>query len=734
MIQTREQKKASSLLKRRKIAIIASILVIAILATSLVFVLDFYETITYPDLDGTKYYIRKENGVYAMYDADKNILSTEEVYGCYVTKIGTLVKVDAATGEYTVKYIPATYEGETTEYEKILIFPHIETSDIRQIEVHNQYDSFTVRRFDLETMKPNDDSDFVLKESPFVTLDQNVVTMLAARAGYSLALERLDDPMMLKDENGKDTDVIDYAEYGLISETRVDEEGNEYEYTPSSYTLTDKSGNKYKMIIGDRLVTGTGYYVQYVDMQSGEARPTVYIRDDSIANSLLIPVEELVTPELFYPTDDNNYFDVQNFSVLSRKDDGYEKTVQFSYVDIADRTGTILGLHPYVFSEDTMPGYHPTHDSISSCLNGLSSPEIVGIKKLSPTNEDFVEYGLKKLVVDENGNRQYAFDAEHIVSYEQTTKASDGSENILFQTLYISKPNEEGNYYTFSVVYSQNDKGEMEYLYDYDMICEVYPSTLQFVTWDKYDWINPSYMEVGIIYTHSIKLESDYFGYDANFILNHTKSPEEGSESIFTSIDASDSKGNAVTTLGGLHFYDLNGYEWIITAREVMLFDSQGNEMSISTASYEHNILGDQTTKIDGYISRDNGDLVYVDTNEVRIVSLDGTVTKYCRWQTDLFRLLFGTITSSYIVDSYEMTEEEEAALLADPSKHMMRITLTDDESTKVYDMYYLTARKAYLTINGVGGFYVNSSRIEKMVNDCAKFFAQQPIDYNAKN
>ena len=68
------EKKQKTLLKRRRTAIILSAALVLLLAIALVFVLDFARTLTFEDVDGTTYYIRKKNGEYGMYDAERNLL------------------------------------------------------------------------------------------------------------------------------------------------------------------------------------------------------------------------------------------------------------------------------------------------------------------------------------------------------------------------------------------------------------------------------------------------------------------------------------------------------------------------------------------------------------------------------------------------------------------------------------------------------------------------------------
>ena len=75
------------------------------------------------------------------------------------------------------------------------------------------------------------------------------------------------------------------------------------------------------------------------------------------------------------------------------------------------------------------------------------------------------------------------------------------------------------------------------------------------------------------------------------------------------------------------------------------------------------------------------------------------------------------------------MTQEEEAALIADESKFLMSMTVKDTEgNSKVYSFYSLTSRKAYITINGSGGFYVSANRVDKFIADAQRFFADEVI------
>ena len=185
MIESREQRKKSSLLRRRKMIIIISVILVLASGIALYFVNDYVNNvIPYVDTtDNTTYYIKCVNGVWKMYDKNGVLLTKEESFGYFVTESGTLVEVREDTGEYFTRAVPDISDGELTEYEKVLIFKHIETKNIRSIEVHNQLDSFTFMRYDIVNMQPNDSSDFVLRRSPLLTVKKDTLSSLAVAAG-----------------------------------------------------------------------------------------------------------------------------------------------------------------------------------------------------------------------------------------------------------------------------------------------------------------------------------------------------------------------------------------------------------------------------------------------------------------------------------------------------------------------------------------------------------------------
>ncbi len=752
-------KNRSTLMRKRTVAIIVASALVVVLAIALAVVLDYVNATAVEDpADGTVYYVREKKNVHSLYDTDKKtILPTDAQYGYFVTHAGTLVEVDSETGEYE---IIASVDTEGNEQvginQRVLIFPHIEKKNIRKLEVFNSEGSFAFVRYNVETGEEDNSSDFIIQGSPLSSFDQELFASLHVSAGYTITTRKIKNP--IKDDNGL------FSEYGLLPEKRVrekldengefvlDDEGNyvyeEYDYTPAYYILTDTSGNRYKLIIGDMLVTGGGYYVQYVDL-SGETetkRDAVYVLSSDIGSTLLAPVEDFVTPQLTYPMDMNTYLMVENFFIMQKNpnstgsDDAYlDPVVNFSYIPLEDRELTIDVHTPYVFHKNfALDGYTVSTDNINTALAGLYQPEFGSVVKLSPSVEDLVKYGLAvQNGVNDKNEPQYEILPEYILSfnYDVLNKETGETEMTVNNRIYISKKTEDGRYYAFTEVYEVNEKGKVEEdsMYDYNMIVEIEAHSLEFLNWDRYDWINSSYISLNIAYADKITVTDHKTGYTAEFDLDNSAtdmSANVASDKLV--VNASDSNGNSTATFSEMKLTDESGNTWVITATEIKCYSSAGKELKITSSYYDYNRLGKQVRVNNGAIKCADGRQVTVNADTIEVRGAENkTIVRY---HTDLFRDYFQTLLYASISDTYHMSKEEEEALIADESKLLVTLTVKDTEGgEKVYKFYRLTSRKAYITINGNGGFYVLIDRVEKFVSDAQKFFSLELIDATAK-
>ena len=698
--------------------------------------------------DPTKYYIKKANGIFAMYDGDGNMLPTYSPFTSgepfFQTVFGTLIDVDAETGKYTVKVIPDipfAADGEHLDSSLLIsVFKGIESKNIRTIEVHNQKDSFVLQRYNLATLSVDDSSSFVLKKSPMSAINKDLLSYLSWVVGNPMVNSRLSDP----EDN--------YAEYGLLPETRYDEQGNPYEYTPTYYVITtvpDSSGKSetHKIIVGDKLIDGSGWYIQY-ENANGERRPAIYVfkpadmtdvNDTNFENTVLAHSKDLIEPYIIYPVTNNNYFEVQNFSFSKRVEDALEQLVGFSYIDMDNREDTLQSIHPYVFTETSFKGYSPNYDNIDGMLTSLMRPEIVQVAYLRPSDEEKAACGLMKPVEQEDGSIKYVYDSNFVITFDRTVYPTnaEGQEDRsqpgekINQTLYISGPNEAGNYYVFTEIrFIEGVENSSIKGFAIDTICEVSPSSLNFLNYDAYDWIYPYFSEIAI--THTKRIEILSANYNATFDI-YRESLSDSLSMMY--IKATSDQGESAYTFGGMTFVDPNGYTWYVTPSQIKMYDSSGTEVKPSTGKFEYNSLGEQVYVVEGVTQdRASGDFIYIEKDFVKISHIDGTSDVYLRYHNTLFKRFFGSIITVAISDDYHLSEEDEQTLLSDPDKHIATVRIFDDEDNiYVYNYYTLTARKTYLTIgegeDQVGGFYVPTTKITKFLNDARKFFAGETID-----
>ncbi len=734
-----KQKARATLLLRRKRAIIVSLILLVILIVAYVVIAPYMNTTTVTDADGVSYKIKYKKGVFSLYDANDVEITRESEYNYYVTANGTLIDLDNATGEYKIIAVPDTEGGEAVggTQNDILIFPSIDKKNILSIEVHNATGDFEFVRFNLLENKIDPASDFVIKGAPLTPYDQDIFAEFYVSAGYPLTSQKITDP--IKDEKGE------FSEYGLVSEMRVDEEGNEYLYTPAYYIITDVAGNRHKLLVGDKLVSGGGYYVQYValDGERETKRDAVYVYSTGMGDPLLMSAKQIASPMIVQDISMNNYFDVQNFDIYKYDDEGNEENVVgFTFSDLESRALTVYASKPFVFDNDALRAYTPNDDVIFDALMNFYNTEFIGIAALVPSDEDLVKYGLAKYVTGENGEETVELTPRYAIRFESDLY---GSGSPFVQHLLISEKNEAGNYYVFSFFY---DGPTGTLLYDSNMIAEVAGHCLDFVEYKPSKWTRNTYIDTNIAFCDSLKIETPT--YSASFDLDNSASDMSTQiDSSLIKITAEDSRGNDIDAFSSLTVTDTQGFVWTITPTNISVINSQGVKSTIASGYYGTNKLGRNVLAVSGYISCIDGSRVRVGLDEISIEAPGGTVSTYARYATQLFRLYYQTLLAATVVDTYELSSEEEAELLADESKKLMTLTLTRAENaygddgverefpedfTITYEFYKITSRKAYIVVDGVGGFYVNVDRLNKIVSDAQKFFDLEPIDATAKD
>lgn len=747
--------------KRRRILIILSAVVVVLLAIAVAYVMDYVNTTVYEDpADEAKYYIRLKDGEYKMYSQNKkDVLPMTDDGEYYITDAGTLVSVDSETGTYlTMAVVDTDYNEVAVNDTNLLALPYCKMENIRSIELHNEKGSFTLHRYNYGTDMIDDTCDFTIKGFPLVTVDQIGVSSICVAAGRLLTTRKFVSPDALTDEQKAEPEkyegltyitnedgTLDKSEYGLVAETRTrinKETGEleEYEYEPAYFIVTstaDENGksSKYKVIVGDELVTGNGYYIQIADYNGEGARDVVYIATASLGVSVFERVESYAVATLSYPMTMTTYLDVKNFVISEKGSD--EAKIAFSFIPLDDRKNDAYSTNAYRFHGE-LEGYFPSTTVIADCLAGIYQPSLVDIKALfnpAYNTDPLVEYGFYTEVTDENGKTDYEMNYDYLIVFDYNSEEY----GMIRQSIMIMKaPN--GNYYAYTQVY---DPDTNEFLYSYNMIVEVSAHSFFFLEMESHHWIESLFFNTSIPFVDRITLDSP--DYSAEFLLDNSASDQsnvdDSSKIIITGTEKyADGTESKINTFQELWFVDNNRIIWQITESNVRAFNSSYEEISIGENScYDtKNVFGNKVRALNGYIecydlTTGAAKIVKVSADEVSVKDVkSGETTVYARSGVSQFRRLYRSLLFNSIESSYEMTKEEEAALIANKDNWILTLTVRIQGKDVEYSFYYLSPRKAYLTINGNGGFYVHIGRAEKNISDFQNFFNGVLVDYNA--
>jgi len=614
-------KKKKSLLRAQKKLICVLLVFAIVLSVSAVIVHKIVSRNTWYDEkgDGAKYYVAQKGGEYVITDTDGYTLGKTDDGKHFVTLAGNVIDVNSKTGDVSYyAYVDTEDNEQLGTGDRIIMFPHTEKARIQKIEVHNQKNSFTFERVKLE----DGTTDFVIKGHEAIPYSPELFAQLVVTCGYTLSMMKF---------TSDDVDKYGLAEYGLVDEVRVDEDGNEYNYSPTWYKLTDIKGNTHKVIVGDPIPSNGGYYVQYA------GRNAVYVLSSAgMDNALLATIESLCTPVLNIPMSMNSYFFVDNFIVWNTPtdfDDPFTEKplVTFEYLDLSIRQNTEFQYTPYysfneLLSEDkdgkeTKVDVTPkisnvneyTIDSLLQSLYLLSSRES-GVRVV---DIDITESNLDEKL------KQYGLDRP---AYRMLFTFQDVLHDIAF-----SEKTENGTYYVMSGIY--------------DMIVEVDADHFRFIEWKDAHWISGDFVPFNIAFLKTLNVKANGFEYE--FVCDNS---------------------NTDTSEG-------------ISSKNLMVTLRQDNK-TIDVAQ---------------------------------------------------FRKLFQVLIYTNYEGDLELTKEEEEALLANDSKLMLTIRYTTAGRDYEFKFYRYSERKAYVTLNGVGGRYVISTQVEKLISDAQKVLTGETINVESK-
>lgn len=780
-VQDAKSKKISMYKKQKAAAVVLSVVALALVVTLLVvnhIVAIYSLEDVYYGSDGTeyteKYYVKKKDGVYGMYDRSGKLMECDED-GNYFAKSGNAYSVDPETGEYElfaiVDYDMANGELLNVQKTRVMMYKRISQENIDSIIVKNQVDSYRYYR----------DKNGVMQiegvESSLVSYDAEKVAGLCVDCGYSLTMQKLDftSPHTPRLPDGS----VDYSAYGLAD---VYDENGKLIYTPSVFEITGVPDNETESVthtvqIGDPCVSNGGYYARRVGYDA------VYIVDTGVKESVLQPVESLVIPMVVYPTTSSLYMEVYDFvlGTANLKDSVQDPTkakldiiVSFTYQDLAARLNTLFTSSPYVALSEpwaSMTEYAINDYNASTVFGNMHQMQFLSCVELGI----FDENGKVKVDVMEkyglNDDVYYmSYKTIMLNSSGAPQKDENGNQLLATNQLVISPKTERGTYYIASMMCN--------------MIVEVDQLYLSFLDWEISDWYHEYFYTYNMAYVKNLTFTVGDRTYTISLDNKLSYAYYENEEGEMKLIDLS--KGKLIDHENGAYTYvDRNGVSrpvkmidfsnkngFTYQKGSVIYTDTDGKvyEFSVSAANakvYMEEYLNKNGTHLMDYVITDT----YIDDAGVEKTKQISARENFSDFYIKLlymtiegdvdeaeFEANMGMSIKDYIAKHGNECQASLRYLVKDHASVMNQYTYTNDkgevvklwtednEREVIIRFYRYSERKSLMTIeliedydengepitdptNAIGSFYVLSSYLEEIADAGDMLLNQELID-----
>lgn len=290
--------------------------------------------------------------------------------------------------EETPEEKPETEAGEVLGTQnRFFMFGSLERKDIKTITVDNEYGGFTFEN--------NGKGEFRIKGFDSVNYNQELFASLVSLSTYTLAKTKV--------ASGLDKDGL--SEYGLAKPV-------------ASWTVKTGSGDSYTVYVGDKLLTGGGYYCRL------EGRNSVYVLGTEVGDAVLVPIENYVTPILSAGISKDDYYMTEDFTFYSHG----EKLFSLRHVDKEDM------INPNALAEvimDYPTEYYPNSSLYYQIIYSFMELYGDGCVKLGAGKKDLEKAGLA--------------DPAYRITYVYGGKE--------YEISFSEKKEEDGVYYAVSSMY-----------------------------------------------------------------------------------------------------------------------------------------------------------------------------------------------------------------------------------------------------------------------------------------
>ncbi len=352
------------------------------------------------------------------------------------------------TAPQTETEAPETEPGEALLSDRFFMFQSISSEDIKKISVENEHGSFAFVR--------GNSGSLVIEGFEGVPCDEELVATLTSLTTFTLAKTKV--LSSATDEK--------LEEYGLLE-------------PKASWTVTTNGGESHKVFVGDRLITGGGYYCMY------EGRRSVYVLETDVETTVLCPVENYVSPVLCTVVEQEDFYMIEDYTVYKGKDPLFSiRLVDEDEKINKDALAEVIMDYPTAYYPNSSYYYEVIYQYMG--LMGESC------YKLGVTDEDLVALGLNE--------------PAHTVTFEYHDEK---------YTMFFSEQNSEGKYYAFTSMYPE-------------FILTVDASAVEYLEFDLIDWIEDGMFRHYITNLSEITVESG--DTEATFELIHSLSDDGTAE------------------------------------------------------------------------------------------------------------------------------------------------------------------------------------------------------------
>lgn len=434
---------------------------------------------------------------------------------------------------------------------RMLIYEHITREQMSKIEIHNPDNAkfgeqYVDWGFFRHTGEDDDDSgmkngEFYLIGYEYAPFDETSFAYVVTAAGYTLANSRIEDHC------------TDFSKYGLDYATPEE---------ATSITLTTTDGKVYSYYIGDKLPSGTGYYVRCMNsdtlLSGGEAiqRDSVYVLPSTYIDvSVMIAPQDIIDPYLTLPVDTTSTAMLDDFAIWKNEEQYFTPKLDEEGNQVYEdgepvvRWNPMIRIRPIKDESDPFTLFSGVALYYAAIPNGYFAS--IAFESLIGDFNEFkgdavVELG--QTMVDENGEEYIGFTDETFEKYGLLDHyyslyyKYNGVENYV----YFSEKQEDGSCYAYSLTFN--------------IIAKVSQETVYFLEWSPETFIQRQVVYLMIDDVESIALEGSYVDLG---IANPDRKGEVNVNETFnctdtgTDLKITDSSGNQINTKNFRQFYRL---------------------------------------------------------------------------------------------------------------------------------------------------------------------------------